>query len=133
MAEVKTKEPLMHNKQKEVGHTYYTKVSENNWQEVDELLDESVRLCSPMAVLEGKKAVIEATRNFRNMVKSLRVRSSFGSETQAVVLYECDVPGISDAFPGASLLDIDEKGKIIAIQLYYDSHPFLAQKEQIYS
>lgn len=49
------------------------------------------------------------------------------------MIYDVDIPGVAEKFPGASLLTFQE-GLIIKIELFYDGSPFSQKKkEEIFS
>jgi hypothetical protein len=111
---------------------YYTFVGEKNIEAVKKYLHSDVEFYGPLATLKGKEAVVEATCNFMKSFTRLTIRTKFGAQDQAMVVYDVDVPGIAKDFPGASLLTFRE-GLIVKIQLFYDGSRFLAKKEEIFS
>lgn len=114
------------------GKEYYTLISNKN-QDYQNYLHPDVELYGPLANLKGKEAVITSTGNFMKVFHSLKIRSSFGSDRQAVLVYDVDIPGISAHFPGVSLLTFEE-GLIVRIELFYDGTPFSPKKkEEIFS
>jgi len=64
------------------------------------------------------------------MFKSLKIRAKFGAGEQAMIVYDVDIPGIMEAFPGASLLNFRD-GQIVRIELFYDGSHFAEKKEEI--
>jgi ketosteroid isomerase-like protein len=111
---------------------YYRLVGEKNAKEVEKLLHSDVEFHGPLATLKGKEAVIKATSNFMKMFKSLTIRAKFGAKDQAMVVYDVDIPGMSEAFPGASLLTI-KGGRVARIELFYDGSRFIEKKEEVFS
>lgn len=116
----------------ELGQKYYQNVGEKNIEAMEKFLHEEVELHSPLAVAKGKEAVVKATSNFMKSFNTLTIRSVFGSEEQAMVVYITDIPGISNNFPGASLITIQD-GLIKKIELFYDGSRFKEKKEEIFS
>ncbi len=49
-----------------------------------------------------------------------------------MIVYDVDIPGIMEAFPGASLLKFQD-GQIVRIELFYDGSHFVEKKEEIFS
>jgi len=111
---------------------YYKLVGEKNVEGIKEFLHPDVDFQGPLATLKGKEAVIEATSNFMKMFKSLEIRAKFGSEDQAMVVYDVDIPGVMDNFPGASWLSFRD-GLIVRIQLFYDGTRIVQMKDKIFS
>lgn len=116
---------------KELATQYYSRIAHKD-ESFKELLDEDVLFISPMATLNGKKKAAAATCNFISAIKSLRIHTTFAGQDEAMVVYEVDMPGISSEFPGASWLKFKD-GKIVRIQLFYDSNKMQPKKEEIFS
>jgi SnoaL-like domain len=106
---------------------YYKLIGEGNAEKIEKHLDSDVEFYSPLATLKGKEAVLEATRNFMNMIKSLKIRAKFGAHNQSMIVYDTlfkvDIPGITKSFPGASLLSF-QNGLIVKIELFHDASHF---------
>lgn len=111
---------------------YYTFIGEKKVHEFSKFLHADVELYSPMAVVKGKEAVVLATSNFMKSFRSLKIRAKFASGDKAMIVYNTDIPGIAEDFPGASMLTFRD-GLIVKIELFYDSSRFLAKKEEIFS
>lgn len=122
----------MNKTSQKIAMEYYTLVGEKNVEGIKRYLDPNVELCGPLASLKGKEAVVKATSNFMNMFNSLTIRAKFGSEEQAMIVYDTDIPGIAKGFPGSSLLSFRD-GMIVKIELFYDGSRFLEKKEKIFS
>lgn len=102
---------------------YYKAIGRKNIEDIKEYLDSDVEFYSPLATLKGKNSVVEATGNFTKAFKSLQIRAKFGSKDQAMIVYDVDIPGISNAFPGASLLTF-RNNLIVEIELFHDATHF---------
>ncbi|MCE2984083.1 MAG: nuclear transport factor 2 family protein [Parachlamydia sp.] len=111
---------------------YYQKIGAKNSEGVKKYLHPNVLFYGPLASLSGHQAVIQAIENFMHAIESLTICAKFGSENQAMVVYEVNFPGIAPDFPGAALLDFQE-GLIARIQLFYDGSRMSAKKEEIFS
>ena len=109
------------------AEAYYTLLGEKNLEGVKKYLHADVEFFGPLAALKGKQAVVEANNNFMKMFNSLKIKTKFGGENQAVVFYEVDIPGIATNFPGVSLLSFKD-GLITKIELFYDGTPFSSKK-----
>ncbi|MBS0652886.1 MAG: nuclear transport factor 2 family protein [Verrucomicrobia bacterium] len=115
-----------------IGEAYYTAVGRKNVAEIEKYLHPDVSLIGPLASIAGKQAIIEATKHFTAMFTTLTIRAKFGTESQAMIVYDIDIPGPIGNFPGASLMTFKD-GKIVKIQLFYDGRPFEVKKEEIFS
>ncbi len=111
---------------------YYTLVGEKNVEGIKNYLNANVDFKGPLATLKGREAVITATSNFMKSFKSLKIRAKFGTDDQAMIVYDIDIPGIATAFPGASLLTFSD-GLIVKIELFYDGSHFIEKGKEIFS
>jgi SnoaL-like domain len=102
---------------------YYKLIGEKNVVEIKKYLDPDVEFYSPLATLKGKEAVAGATANFMNAISSLGIRAKFDSGDQAVIVYDVDLPGVGNNFPGASLLTF-RNNLIVRIELFHDASRF---------
>ncbi len=114
------------------GEAYYKSVGEKNLEKVSAFLAQDVEFYSPMATLQGKEAVTTATSHFMDAISSLTIRAKFGDEHEALIVYEVAIPGVSNAFPGASWLRFKDD-KIVRIQLFYDASLMQQKKKEIFS
>lgn len=110
---------------------YYELLGEKRIEELQEFLSPDVEWLGPLATLKGRSAVVEANRNFAQVFTSLTIRTKFSSGNQAMIVYDVDIPGISNEFPGASLLSF-QNGVIVRIQLFYDGSRFREKKHEIF-
>lgn len=116
----------------EQAEKYYTLIGEKKIEEIKDLLDPEVEFIGPLATMHGKNAVVDATGKFMEMFRSLEIRAKFGNGHQAVIIYDVDIPGMTEKFPGASFLKF-RNGKIVGIELFYDGSRFIEKKEEIFS
>lgn len=114
------------------AEAYYKLIGEKNVEGIKKYLNPDVEFYSPLATLKGKEAVVEATGNFMNAFESLKIRAKFGSEEQAMIVYDVDIFGVANNFPGASLLTFRD-GLIDKIELFFDGSRFLEKKKEIIS
>lgn len=102
---------------------YYKLIGEKNVEGLKKYLDAEVEFISPLATLKGKEAVAEATGNFMKAFKTLKIRAKFGSRDQAIIVYDVDMPGVANNFPGTSLLTF-RNNLIVRIELFHDASHF---------
>ncbi len=102
---------------------YYGAVGSQNITGVAELMHPAARLIGPLGEVEGREAVLQAVTKFATLLKSLRVKASFGSEDQAMVNYDVDFGEPIGICRSASLMTF-ENGLIARIELFYDVRPF---------
>lgn len=101
---------------------YYTALGKKNLKEVETYLHPDIQFSDPQEKVRGKEAVLEAAKRFTHIFKSLIIQSKFGSEDQAIVVYEVEIPHFSKNLRAASLLSFKE-GLISNIDLIYDTQP----------
>lgn len=105
---------------KAIGVAYYTALGEKNIKKVSEYLHHNIQFTDPQEKVIGKEAVLKAAKGFCAIFKSLTILAKFGSEDQAMVVYEVEIPGLPKKLMAASLLSFHE-GLISKIELFYDS------------
>ena len=111
---------------------YYQLVGKKNIEGFQKFLHPNVEFYGPLATMQGKEAVVTATCNFMGMFKSLKIRTKFGAGSQAMIVYDTNIPGVADSFPSASLLSFRD-GLIVRIELFYDGSHFLEKRKEIFS
>ncbi len=113
---------------KAMAVTYYTALGEKNIQAVKECLHPDVQFSDPQEKVLGRKAVLDAAEGFTRIFETLTIRAKFGSEDQAMIVYEVKIPGLSKNLTAASLLSFRE-GLISKIELIYDTRCFTEKEE----
>jgi hypothetical protein len=73
-----------------LANAHYQALGNKNTIGVAELLHSDVHLIGPLGEQVGMEAVLPAVTKFATLLKSLRVRASFGSRDKAMVNYEVD-------------------------------------------
>lgn len=116
----------------ELARDYYTAVGTGDFDKVASYLHPDVEFSGPMATLQGREAVVQATHNFMRGIATLKIRTVCSSEDQAVVVYETDIPGVDPEFPGASWLTFRD-GQVVRIQLFYDASRMVEKKDEIFN
>lgn len=114
------KEEMMKTDTKSIGVAYYTALGEKNIEKVKGYLHPDIQFTDPQETVIGREAVLQAEKGFTGIFKSLAIRSKFGSEDQAMIVYEVEIPGLLKKLQAASLLSF--QGELISkIELFYDS------------
>jgi hypothetical protein len=114
------KEKTMKTDTKAIAVAYYTALGEKNIEKVKGYLHPDIQFTDPQETVTSREAVLQAAKGFTGIFKSLAIRSKFGSEDQAMIVYEVEIPGLSKKLQAASLLSFQE-GLISKIELFYDS------------
>ena len=107
----------------DVAVAYYTAMGEKDVSSMEKYLHPDVRFSAPLDKMTGKEAVLEAVKQFAPFYKTLKIRAQFGSEDQAVIVYDFDFPAPIGNFPSAALLTFQD-GLIAQIELFYDARAF---------
>jgi hypothetical protein len=105
---------------KAIAITYYTALGNKDIEEVKKYLHPDIQFADPQERVVGREAVLKAAKKFTTIFKALTIHAKFGSENQAMIVYEVDIPGLSRNLRAASLLSFQE-GLISNIELIYDT------------
>lgn len=109
---------------KALAVAYYTALGEKNIEAVKKYLHPDLQFTDPKEKVVGKEAVLEAAKRFTAIFKSLTICAKFGSEDQAMIVYDVEIPAFSKHLRAASLLSFKE-GLISKIDLIYDTGCFI--------
>ncbi|MGH2612321.1 MAG: nuclear transport factor 2 family protein [Rhabdochlamydiaceae bacterium] len=115
-----------------IAAAYYTALGKKNLEEVKQYLHPNIHFTDPQEQVIGKEAVLKAAKGFSAIFKTLTIRAKFGSENQAVIIYDVEIPNFAKILRAASLLSFQE-GLISKIDLIYDTRCFMEKKEAISS
>jgi hypothetical protein len=107
----------------EIIAEYYKAMGQRDFEKLAKFLSSDVQFIAPLAKLKGKEAVLESIKRFTSVFKTLNVRAKFGSNNQAMVVYDLDCPE-PIGFLSSSALMTFENGLITKIELFYDARPF---------
>jgi hypothetical protein len=105
---------------KALGVAYYTALGEKNIEAVKECLHPDVQFSDPQEKVIGREAVLKAAEGFMRIFKTLTIRTPFGGDHQAMIVYEVEIPGFPKKLKAASLLSFQD-GLISRIELFYDT------------
>jgi len=106
---------------------YYTALGKKNLEEVKKYLHPDIQFSDPQEKVIGKEAVLKAAQGFTNIFKTLTIHAKFGSEDQAMIVYDVEIPNFSKNLRAASLLSFQE-GLISKIELIYDTRCLMKDK-----
>lgn len=115
-----------------LAKAYYTAYHNKDLATVGNLLHPDVQFVSPLAELKGKETVLASVQRFLKVFTSLAVREVFGSDDQAMVVYDTEFPGNVGMFPAAALLTFKE-GLIARLELFFDARPHEPKRAQVFS
>lgn len=114
----------------EIAEAYYEAMGSKHTQDMAKYLHPDVQFIGPLAEIKGKDSVLDAVKRLVSLYNSLSIRAKFGSEDQAMIVYDLDCQAPIGNFRVAALMDI-RKGLIEKIELFYDARPFEKKKESI--
>ena len=117
---------------KSIAVAYYTALGKKNLEEVKQYLHSNIHFQDPQEQVVGKEEVLKAAAGFSSIFKTLTIRAQFGSENQAVVIYDVEIPNFAKPLRAASLLSFQD-GLISKIDLIYDTRCFMERKEEVSS
>lgn len=113
-----------------IAVAYYTALGEKNLEEVKRYLHPNIQFGDPQEQVIGKEAVLQAAKGFSAIFKTLTIRAEFGSENQAVIIYDVEIPNFAKTLRAASLLSFQE-GLISKIELIYDTRCFMEKEDSL--
>lgn len=113
----------MHRNNLEIAESYYLAMGKKNTSEMAKYLHTDVEFIGPLAKMQGKEALIEASKKLICLYNSLDIRAKLSSEDQVMIAYDLDCPAPIGNFRVASLMNI-RAGLIEKIELFYDARPF---------
>lgn len=117
---------------KALAVAYYTALGEKNIEAVKKYLHPDIQFSDPQETVMGREAVLKAAKGFTAIFKTLTIRAKFGSEDQAMIVYDVNIPGLAKDLLAASLLSF-QGGLISKIELFYDTRCLIEKKEEIFS
>ncbi len=115
-----------------IAVAYYTALGKKNLEEVRRYLHPNIHFTDPQEQVIGKEAVLKAATGFSTIFKSLTIRAKFGSENEAVIIYDVEIPSFAKPLRAASHLSFQD-GLISKIDLIYDTRCFMEKKEEVSS
>jgi len=107
-----------------IAVAYYTALGKKNIEEVRKYLHPDIQFTDPQEKVIGKEAVLKAAQGFIEIFKTLTICAKFGSENQAMIVYDVEIPNFSKSLRAASLLSF-QKELIFKIELIYDTQCFI--------
>ena len=111
---------------------YYKSMSEKNIPELEQYLHPDVQVISPLATVTGIPSVLEASKGFVQIFKSLTVQAQFSSNNQVMLLLDLDCLESIGFFRSAVMMTFSDN-LIIRNELFYDTRPLEKYKENIFS
>ena len=110
-----------------IAEAYYKALGEKNAAIAQKFLHANVQCTGPLVKIVGKEDVLEANKKFISLFKTLKIRSSFSSGDQAMIVYDLKCSAPIDTFSAAALLTFNDN-LISNIELFYDARPFETKK-----
>ena len=114
---------LMHKNNRDIAQAYYTAMADKNIDSVAQYLDDDVVFVAPLARVVGKQEFLERVKEFFAYSGALTIRTTLGSQDQAVVVFTSDYPAPIGSVDFAALLNIKDD-LITSIELFYDGRVF---------
>lgn len=111
---------------------FYTLMSEKKITPLANYLHQDIHFITPLATLSGKEAYLQAARKFASAFNTVTIHTIFGSENQAVMIYDVELPAPIGKFRAAAILTF-ENSLIRELELIYDARLLEMKKEEIFS
>jgi len=102
---------------------YYQAMHDKDIAAIEKLLHPDVQFMSPMGQAVGKENMLNAVKNFMKAFNALAISTAFGSEDQAIVIYDLDCPAPIGKFRTAAFMTFQD-GLIARLELFFDARPF---------
>lgn len=106
-----------------IAEAYYTALGARDLGEMGRYLYPNIQFLGPLEESTGREGILEAAKGFLPFVKSVTIRSKFGSGNQAVVIFDLDCLPPVGICRSATLMTIED-GLIVRSELFYDARPF---------
>lgn len=106
-----------------LARAYYTAMSKKNISELEEYLHSDVQMISPFVKIAGKEAVLGAIKKFTSYFETLTIRAHFGSDNQAVVIYDVAIAAPIGNVNSVAYMNFKDN-RIFKIELFFDARPF---------
>jgi len=114
---------------KAIAVAYYTALGEKNMEELEKYLHPNIQFVDPQEKVIGKEAVLKAAAGFSKIFKTITIQAKFGSEDQAIIVYDVEIPNFAKSLRAASLLSFQD-GLISKLELIYDASCFMNKKNE---
>ncbi|MGA2650035.1 MAG: nuclear transport factor 2 family protein [Terracidiphilus sp.] len=102
---------------------YYQAMNRKDLAEMSRHLHPDIQLVSPLDSLTGRQAVLDAAQRFLPAVKNIDVRAQFGSEKQAMLVYDMVFNEPLGVCRTAALITF-QGDLIVRNELFFDARPF---------
>ncbi len=112
--------------------TYYEAMNNKNIVYMEKQVHSDVHFIGPLAEFTGKEAYLDSVRKFFNLFKSIKIREQFGSEDQAIIVYDVDCPEPIGILRSVALLNFKDN-LISRIELFFDARLVENKDKAIFS
>ncbi len=106
-----------------VAKNYYRAMNDKSLSEVEKFVHPDVHFVSPMGEVAGKENMLKAAKGFMTIFDSIIIHAAFGSDDQAIVIYDISCPAPIGGFRTAAFMNFKD-GLISRLELFYDARPF---------
>ncbi len=120
---------MMNNR--DVALAYYHAMGKKDLGGIAPYLDPAVTLMSPLGTLEGKDAVLTASKGFTDLFTSLTIRTVSSDGDHVFLAVDLDCPEPIGLFRTVVLLTC-KNGLITRSELFYDARPLERMADGIF-
>lgn len=105
-----------------IAEKYINAWSRRDIDSIGELVHPQIHLKSPVTEVDGKAAFLDAVKRTLEPLEQVTVRAKFGSDTQAILVYDFQMKG-AGLVRNANLMTFQDN-LIQSVELFFDASPF---------
>jgi hypothetical protein len=107
-------------------------MNNKNMAYMEKQVHPEVHFIGPLAEFTGKEAYLDSVRKFFNLFKSIKIREQFGSQDQAIIVYDVDCREPIGILRSVALLNFKDN-LISRIELFFDARLIEKKGKAIFS
>lgn len=115
-----------------IAESYYNAMLAKDFDKMAGYLHDKVHFIGPLAEMHGKDAVVEAAKNFGEILQDIQIKSRFASGNQIMLAYDMVIPAPIGKFSASVRMEFTEQC-ISKIEVFYDASLFQEKQNEIFS
>lgn len=107
---------------------YYQAINDKNLAVIEKLLHPDIRFLGPLADVTGKNTYLESLKRFfLPSFNKLTIRAQFGSDDQAMLVFDLDCP-VPIGIVRTAVLMTFKNDLIVRLEAFFDPRPIVESK-----